>query len=124
MCPITFIGKEIIHKLADELDEIFWITDDKDNLIVVNDYFAYTIGIKPYQMEGKQVVDFVPGYLKNINLTINTYVKETLNCIILEGIPFKEVENLKDKAIVQLPLFDENYNVRLIIGFSQHKACK
>jgi PAS domain S-box-containing protein len=121
LCPITFIGKEIIHKLADELDEIFWITDDKDNLIVVNDYFAYTIGIKPYQMEGKQVVDFVPGYLKNINLTINTYVKETLNCIILEGIPFKEVENLKDKAIVQLPLFDENYNVRLIIGFSQQK---
>ncbi len=118
--PITFIGKEIIHKLADELEDIFWITDDKGNFLLVNEYFAKSIRLKPFQMEGKQADEFIPGFLKDLNLFIDKFIKDTMNCVISEGVHFRENENLKNKEIVQLPLFDEENNIHAVIGFSQY----
>jgi PAS domain S-box-containing protein len=118
--PITFIGKEIIHKLADGLEDIFWITDDKGNFILVNEFFAQTIGLKPFQMEGKPADEFIPGFLKDLNLSIDKFIKDTMNCVFSEGVHFRENENLKNKEIVQLPLFDEENNIRAVVGFSQH----
>ena len=117
--PITFIGKEIIHKLADGLEDIFWIADDKGNFHLVNEYFAKSIGLKPFQMEGKQADEFIPGFLKELYLSIDKFIKDTMNCVFLEGVHFRENENLKNKEIVQLPLFDEENNLRAVIGFSQ-----
>jgi PAS domain S-box-containing protein len=120
--PITFIGKEIIHKLIDELEDIFWINDSKGNFLIVNDYFAKSLGLKPFQMEGKQADEFIPGYLKEFSSLIDKFVKDTLNCVVTEGVQFREIENLKNKEIVQLPLFDEENNILAIIGFSQPSA--
>lgn len=118
--PITFIGKEIIHKLADGLEDIFWIADDKGNFLLVNDYFAKSIGLKPVQMEGKPADEFIPGFLKELNLSIDKFIKDTMNCVVSEGVYFRENKNLINKEIVQLPLFDEENNLRAVIGFSQH----
>ncbi|MCH8034927.1 MAG: PAS domain S-box protein [Bacteroidetes bacterium] len=118
--PITFIGKEIIHKLADELEDIFWITDDKGNFLLVNEYLAKNIGLKPFQIEGKPADEFVPGFLKELNLFIDKFIRDTMNCVISEGVHFRENENLKNKEIIQLPLFDEENNIQAVIGFSQY----
>jgi len=118
--PITFIGKEILHKLADELEDIFWITDDKGNFLLVNEYLAKSNGLKPFQMEGKHADEFIPGFLKDLNLFIDKFIKNTMNCVISEGMYFRENENLRNKEIVQLPLFDEENNIQAVIGFSQY----
>lgn len=118
--PITFIGKEILHKLADELEDIFWIADDKGNFLLVNEYLAKNIGLKPSQMEGKPANEFIVGFLKDLNHFIDKFIRDTMNCVISEGVHFRENENLKGKEIVQLPLFDEENNIRAVIGFSQH----
>ena len=118
--PITFVGKEIIHKLTDGLEDIFWIADDKGNFLLVNEYFAKSIGLKPFQMEGKPADVFISGFLKELNLSIDKFIKDTMNCVVSEGVHFRENENLKNKEIVQLPLFDEENNLRAVIGFSQH----
>ncbi|RKY90264.1 MAG: hypothetical protein DRQ13_12855, partial [Ignavibacteriae bacterium] len=115
-----FIGKEIIHKLADELEDIFWITDNKGYFLLVNVYLAKSIGLKPFQMEGKSADEFIPGFLKDLNLFIDKFIKDTMNCVISEGVHFRENEILKNKEIVQLPLFDEENNIRAIVGFSQY----
>lgn len=120
--PITFIGKEIIHKLVDKLQDIFWINDNKGNFLVVNDFFAKSMGLKSFQMEARQTHEFIPGYLKDFDFLIDKFVKDTLSCVITEGVKFREIENLKNKEIVQLPLFDEENNIQAVIGFSQQSA--
>jgi PAS domain S-box-containing protein len=117
--PITFIGKEIIHKLADELENIFWIADDRGKFLLVNEYFAESIGLKPFQMEGKPADEFIPGFLKKLNIAIDKFIKDTMNCVVTTGVHFRENENLKNKEIVQLPLYDEENNLQAVIGFSQ-----
>lgn len=117
--PLTFIGKDIIHKIADDLNEVFWIVDNEGRFILVNDYFANAIGLKPHQLESKLAEDFLPGYLKDMNHTVNKFIRDSLNCILLDGFYFRENEALKNKEIIQLPLFDDDYNLNCIIGFSQ-----
>jgi len=122
--PITFIGKELVHKLADKLEDIFWIADNKGNFLLVNEYFAKSLGLKPLQMEGKSADEFIPGFLKELNYSINKFIKETMNCVVTEGVHLRENENLKDKEIIQLPLFDEEKKLQAVIGFSQYSESK
>src|SRR3989304_8021588 len=119
--PLTFIGKEIIYKLVNALEESFWLIDTQGKFILVNDYFSERMGLKPFQMEGKAVDDFVPGYLREMNSMIDKFIKDTMNCVVLEGLPFREIESLEGKEIVLLPLFDEENNIQAIIGISQIK---
>lgn len=119
--PFTFIGKEIMHKIIDTIDEVFWITDNEGRFILVNDYFAEAMGLKPFQMEGKLADDFIPGYLKELDSLIEKFIKETISSVVLEGIKFREIENLKNREIIQVPLFDEEKNIEAIIGISQQK---
>ncbi|MCH7772147.1 MAG: PAS domain S-box protein, partial [Bacteroidetes bacterium] len=119
--PFTFIGKEIMHKIIDTIDEVFWITDNEGRFILVNDYFAEAMGLKPFQMEGKLAEVYIPGYLKELDSLIEKFIKETISSVVLEGIKFREIENLKNREIIQVPLFDEEKNIEAIIGISQQK---
>jgi PAS domain S-box-containing protein len=117
--PITYIGSEIIHKSVDKFDEIFWITDASGKLLIVNDEFAKNMGLKKLQIEGKNADDFLPGYLKNLNAVIGNFIKDSMNCVLVEGIYFQEIKALKNKQIVQIPLFDDAEKLCALIGFSQ-----
>ena len=117
--PLTFIGYEIVHKLVNTLDELFWITDNYGKFLIVNDEFAGSLGLKPYQLEGKLAEEFIPDYAKELNSAIEQYMKNTFSTIILGRNLFKEIKYLKDKEIIQLPLLDQEKNVQAIIGISQ-----
>ncbi|MCH9029050.1 MAG: putative zinc-binding metallopeptidase, partial [Bacteroidetes bacterium] len=62
-------------------------------------------------MEGKLADDFIPGYLKELDSLIEKFIKETISSVVLEGIKFREIENLKNREIIQVPLFDEEKNI-------------
>ena len=117
--PLTFIGYEIVHKLVNSIDELFWIIDNDGKFLIVNDKFAGSIGLKPFQIEGKSSEEFIPNYIKELNGAIEKYMKNTYSSIVLEGVLFKEVREQKDKEIIQLPLLDEEKNVQAVIGISQ-----
>ena len=122
--PLTLIGKEVTHKLVNELDEFFWIVDNTGKFLVVNNYFAKTLGLKPFQMEGKYFNEFIPGYIKSFYDSIESFLTQTLNCIVLEGVPFGEMDELSGKEIIELPLVDSENNLFARIGFSQRKGEK
>jgi len=121
LLPLTFIGNEIAHKLVNTTDELFWIIDNEGKFIIVNDKFAESIGLKPFQLEGKLAEEFVPGYIKELNSTIEKFMKNTLSSIVTEGILFKEVKEQADKEIIQFPLLDTENKIRAIVGVSQLK---
>ena len=119
--PLTFIGKETIHKMADRLDEFFWIKDEKGILLLVNDTFANEFGLKPYQMEGKPLLNFIPGFLSNFFESIEQYLKDSLSALFIRGFPLKSFSLKSDKDLIIIPLVDDNKNVAAIAGFSRKK---
>jgi PAS domain-containing protein len=53
--PFTFIVKETIQNLSNKIEEFFWITDSGGKFILVNDYFAKSMKLKSFQMEGNSL---------------------------------------------------------------------
>ena len=119
--PLTFIGKETIHKMADKIDEFFWIKDEKGILLLVNNTFANEFGLKPYQMEGKPLLSFIPGFLSNFFESIEQYLKDSLSALFIRGFPLKSFSLKSDKDLIIIPLVDDNKNVAAIAGFSRKK---
>ena len=117
--PLTFIGYEIVHKLVNTLDELLWITDNYGKFLIVNDKFAGSLGLKPFQLEGKLAEEFIPDYAKELNSAIEKYMRNTFSTIILNRILFKVIKYFKGKEFIQLPLLDQGKNVLAIIGISQ-----
>ncbi len=117
--PFTFIGKEKLRKKIDSLVEIFWITDSNGKFLLVNDKFCKTLGIKSSFVEGKPEETFIPAYLINFNQSIDKYLKQSLNCIILGGIPFQGLSSDDGWQTIEIPLADKGNNVIAVIGITQ-----
>jgi len=119
--PLTFIGKETIQKLVNKFEEHFWIKDNKGKFLLVNNAYAESLGLKSFQIEGKSFHEFIPGYLIDFFDAAEKYIKETLNCIIIDAFPITRMRSDADKEILELPLSDNNRNVVVLIGISRKK---
>ena len=119
--PLTFIVKETIQNLSNKIEEFFWITDSNGKFILVNDYFANSLKLNSFQMEGKKADIFIPGLLKDLNFQIERFVKQTLSCVVLDGFHFGEFTSMEGKEIILIPVFDERNNFQAVLGLSQPK---
>ncbi len=119
--PLTFIGKETIQKLVNKFEEHFWIKDNKGKFLLVNNSYAESLGLKSFQIEGKSFHEFIPGYLIDFFDAIEKYIKETLNCIIIDVFPITGMRSDADKEILELPLSDNDRNVVALVGISRKK---
>ena len=119
--PLTFIGKETIQKLVNKFEEHFWIKDNKGKFLLVNNAYAESLGLKSFQIEGKSFHEFIPGYLIDFFDAIEKYIKETLNCIIIDAFPITRMRSDADKEILELPLSDNDRNVVALVGISREK---
>ena len=122
--PLTFIGKEILHRLVNELEDFFWLKDDKGNYLVVNNSYAASMGLKPSQMEGKPYQNFIPIFLVNFYNAVDAYIKETQNCVIIEGAPFLYINPVEEKELIEFPLTDNDNKVVALVGLSRSKNQK
>lgn len=120
--PFTFIGKEKLRKKIDSLNEIFWITDSNGKFLLVNDKFCKVLGIKSSFVEGKQEETFIPAYLISFNQSIDKYLRQSLNCIILGGIPFQGLSSDDGMQTIEIPLADKGNNVLAVIGIAQNSS--
>ena len=122
--PLTFIGKEIIHRLVNQLDEFFWLKDDKGNYLIVNNSYAASLGLKPGQLEGKPYQNFIPVFLVHFYNALNTFMKETLNYVIMDGAPFLYLNPGGEKELIEFPFTDNDGKVVALVGFSRVKTQK
>lgn len=119
--PFTFLGKNRIQQEINKLDEIFWLKDPNDVYLLVNKRFADALGLRPNQLEGKIERNFLPIYFLEFYKTLETYIKETLSCLVLEGVPFRGFSSWHNYQTIEIPLSDSENNVLAIIGVAQRK---
>jgi len=117
--PFTFIGKEKLRKEIDKLSELFWIKDKFGTINLVNKKFADKIGVNPTILEGQKYNEFIPAHLVNFYQSIDEYINDSLNCIIVEGTPVKSLLQFQNYQTIQVPLNDADNNVIAQICITQ-----
>lgn len=117
--PFTFIGKEKIRKEINNLEESFWIKDNEGRYVIVNEKLAQSLGMKTSQLEGKYEKSFIPEYFLTLYDSVEKFIQESLNSVIIEGIPLKGITFSENFQTIEIPLNDADNNVIAIIGIIQ-----
>jgi PAS domain S-box-containing protein len=117
--PFTFIGKERIQKLVNELDEIFWLQDVEGNYQLLNDKLAKSLGVSISQIEGKPIISFIPAHMVDFQNSLTSYIKRSLNYLILEGAPLNNFSPAASFQTIEIPLIDVDNKVVAIVGITQ-----
>jgi len=117
--PFTFIGKEKLRKDVDKLSELFWIKEKSGNIELVNKKFSDKLGVNSTILESQKFDDFIPAHLINFYKSIDNYINDSLNCIIIEGAPVKSLLQNQNYQTIQIPLNDADNNVIAIICVTQ-----
>jgi len=119
--PFTFLGKEKLRSIIDKFEEIFWVRNAEGIYLLVNKNLAGTLGLQAVQIEGKEENSFLAPYLAEFNWTLDSYLKQTGNCLIIEGLPFKGLSMHSSLQTIEIPLRDADNNVTAVIGVTQKK---
>lgn len=122
--PFTFIGRNKIQQEINKLEELFWIKDVNDTYVLVNKKFSDSLGLRPQQLEGRNEKNFLPIYFLEFYRSLENYIKDTLNSLTIEGIPFRGFASWNSFQTIEVPLCDNESNVIAIIGISQKKQSK
>jgi PAS domain S-box-containing protein len=117
--PFTFIGKERFRSEINGLDEFFWLKNVESKYILVNEKIAKSLGITAVRIEGKSENKFIPSYLQGLYSSAENYMKETQNCVVLEGISLPGIAVSGNCKVIQVPLCDEDNNVIAFAGFTR-----
>jgi|CZKP01.1.fsa_nt_gi PAS domain S-box-containing protein len=117
--PFSLIGRETFRKKIDKLEEPFWIEDIKGNYFIANDNLSKQTGVKIQQMEGRQVNNFLIPVLGSLYESINNYIRDSGNSIIIKGVTFKGMDNSDLTETIKYPLFDSEHNFMASVGILQ-----
>ena len=117
--PPTFIQKELIEKQVDALDEMFWIKDSAGNFLIVNNKFCDILGLKKFQLEGKNYKEFIPEYLKKFFDAVEKYQSDLKNPVAIKGISMFNFTLSEGKEIVEIPVIDNDRKIIALVGFSR-----
>ena len=117
--PPTFIQKELIEKQVDNLDEMFWIKDSAGNFLIVNNKFCDILGLKKFQLEGKNYKEFIPEYLKKFFDAVEKYQSDLKNPVAINGISMFNFALSEGKEIVEIPVIDNDRKIIALVGFSR-----
>lgn len=119
--PFTFLGKEKLRSVIDKFEEIFWVRNAEGIYQLVNKNLAKALGLNAVQIEGKEENSFLAPYLAEFNWTLDSYLKQTGNCLIIEGLPFKGLSVQSSLQTIEIPLRDADNNITAVIGVTQNK---
>lgn len=119
--PLTITGKDRLRKIIDEYDELIRIKNEQGKFVLVNSSYAQSLGIAVLQLEGKSEEDFVPSFLVDLVNSIDKYLYETNNYIILEGMALKGISRITEQQVIEIPITDYQNNVIAVLGVTQNK---
>jgi len=116
--PFTLLGKNKLQNAVNKLDSLFWLKDNENKFLLVNQRFADFLGLRIAQIEGKNENLFVPQFSSELYNSMGSYVKSTGNIISLRGVPAKGFTTHHKYESVIIPLLDADNNVVVTLGFS------
>jgi len=117
--PFSLIGKESFRKRIDQLEEIFWIEDIHGKYVIVNYNLSKYTGVKVNQMEGKQGTKFLSPMMSKLFDSINKFMSESGNAVIIKGVPFKGEGDQKLYETIKIPLFNTGHDLIAFIGITR-----
>ena len=82
--PFTFIGRQKIRRIIDQLDFAFWIKDPHKKFIIVNKIFAESIGLNLNKIEGQHLSDVLIESEAKLAINIDDYIVSSANAVIYE----------------------------------------
>ncbi|MEO8398692.1 MAG: PAS domain S-box protein, partial [Ignavibacteriaceae bacterium] len=101
-----------------------WIKNSDGKYILVNNKLSKSFGLKNTQVEGKLEKAFILPHLVEFRIAIEEYLKNSINCVLLEGIPFKGIPSIDNYQLVEIPIVDSENKVIAVIGIAQKKSNK
>jgi PAS domain S-box-containing protein len=118
--PLTVTGKDRLSKIIDEFDELIRLKNDQGKFVLVNLAYAQSLGIAVSQLEGRSEKDFIPSFLMDLLNSIDKYLYETHNYIIIEGMPLKGISKVTEQHVIEIPITDYQNNVKAVLGITQN----
>ncbi len=120
--PFSFIEKSKLQKDINQLDNYFWIKEPGGKIILANESYANALGTKSSRMEGNLENEFLPKHLLRLFRTVDNYIVETSNVVLVEGLSSQLISGLaKGLEFVFSPILDIDRNPVAVIGLSQIK---
>jgi PAS domain S-box-containing protein len=115
--PFTFIGRQKFKRKIEQLDFEFWIKDADGKIVIVNELFAKSLGVKVSEIEGKSISNIYNKEELELIKNITSYILATSNSVIYET--FSKKNKKEFFQTVEFPICDIDDNVVAIIGFKQ-----
>jgi PAS domain S-box-containing protein len=122
--PFTLVGKEKFRKVINSFPELIWVEDFNGNIQIINNKIANGLNVKHSQMEGKPERNFIPAYFYNFEAAVDCYIKETLNTVVTDGVPFQITDLAGLYETVKIPIVDSEDKPAAILAVSQMKREK
>jgi PAS domain S-box-containing protein len=121
LLPFTLVGLKTLQVLIDNYDFPIWVKDKEERFIAINNVYADILGVENSIAQGKKQETFLPVHLISIFKSIDNYILQTSNPIILDGIAKKVNFPNVSEQIIQIPILDYRNQVSAIIGLINAK---
>lgn len=114
--PFTFIGRQKIRRVIDQLDFAFWIKDPNKKFIIVNKFFAESVGVSLNKIEGQHLQDVLVENEAKLALSIDEYIVSSSNAVVYES--YSKTFSKETVQNIEFPICDLEKNVVAIIGYN------
>lgn len=116
--PLSLVNKNKIKKLLDERNEIIWLKDSDENIIVANQNYVTLTGFKELDLQKKSEDYFFFPYQKDLLKSLTEYSKIIRKPILVNGIKYSSnlVQNF---PLIIYPIVDnqgKTYNFFFVLS--------
>lgn len=116
--PFTFIGRQKIRRIIDQLDYAFWIKDPNKKFVIVNRLFTESVGLSLNKIEGQYQQDVLIESESKLLSSIDDYIVNSANSVTYETYSKTSAKEMNQN--IEFPICDLDKNVIAIIGYN-HK---
>jgi len=115
--PFTFIGRQKIRRVIDQLDFAFWIKDPHKKYVIVNRFFAESVGLNLNKIEGQHLADVLIESEAKLLSSLDDYIVNSSNSVVYET--YSKTFSKELNQNIEFPICDLDKKVVAIIGFNQ-----
>lgn len=116
--PFTFLEKESIRKKVDGLINFLWIKNPYGFCELVNQRLAAYFNASSHQLEDNHEEIFFDLENQKLVKAFNNIALETKKAVRLEGVKFKDIQQIPDFDLINLPIVDYENTVKAIVTLS------
>lgn len=116
LIPFTLVGLKRLQVIIDGYNFPVWIKDLQKKFIAINKSYSEILGIETSLAPGKRQELFLPAHLVSVYNSLDDYILNTANPIVLEGIGKKVNDSQVNQNTFLIPLLDKRNKLYAVIG--------